>query len=295
MASDRFAGQSFDGIETYHGDYHQYPVYARDRDASSGGIEGAHKRFVSMPDVATVRSIACFGLQRLCPDAYQDVTDEMIEYYLTSVCSELEMQHSLVLSPTEFYQPFDYIEHMFSSNWGGMLLQYWPATAILEVSLKYSHVQSDTPVQQIILPPQWISMVRNKLNIMADFGTIRMSRHAGDASPLSNILGYLRGPYRPNAVEVRYRAGFESDKMPATVASWIVTLTSIRLLTDIGPILFPYSSVHVGIDATSQTTGLPGPAFLLQRIQQLREIEKRQRMAVKGHFGRNMILSFINA
>lgn len=294
MSSDTYPGD-YSGLEAYN-DLHHYPVGARDRDASTGGMEGAHKRFVPFPDVQSVRKIACFGLQRLSPEGYAEITDELIEYHLTAACSELELQHSLLLSPTECYQSVDYIEGMFTQNFCGVPLPVWPATHILDISLKYSHTMNSTPVQQVFIPPSWVALYRNKVNVIADFGAIHVTRNASDGTgPMATILGYLRGPYRPLCLEIRYRAGFEVDKMPACLAAWITTLASIRLLSEIGPILFPYSSVAVGIDSVSQTASLPGPMFLLRRIEQLNLTEKKQRNAVKAHFGRNINLVFVGA
>ena len=81
--------------------------------------------------------------------------------------------------------------------------------------------------------------------------------------------------------------------MPAVVADWIISLATIRLLGDIGPMLFPTRSTSVSISGVNQSTGLPGPDFLLQRLQLLKVKEKQQRMAIRAHFGLNIMLDFI--
>lgn len=289
---DSFTGRDFSGIMDYWPG-NQYPVGAKDWE----GQEGAMKRFVPLPTVSDLRKIALIGLKRLSPEGYAEITDEYLEHHLTSTITELEMKYNMIMSPTEFFEPFDFVEGMFQSNQMGLHLKNWPTTAVLELSFKFSHAQTANPLMKYEIPPQWVSLMSSgHVNVLADFGTIAItSRSVEGGGFFGAVLGFMHASYRPSVIECRYRAGFDNDKVPAVVADWILTLASIRVLSEIGPILFPFSSTSVTIDGVNQSTGLPGPAFLLQRIQLLQKKEVQQRSSVRSAFGRTMNISFIGS
>src|SRR5690606_28339741 len=125
------------------------------------------------------------------------------------------------------------------------------------------------------IPKPWVALRRNRVNVIAAYGAV--SVQAGDTSVataggiFSYITGFGRGAYQPAMIEVSYIAGFENDKLPASVWDLIVTLAALRFLTDIAAPLFPTNSVTVTIDAVSQSASLPGPQLLIQKIDALKE------------------------
>jgi hypothetical protein len=275
----------FSGIEDYNRS-HQYPVLARDE----FGVEGAQKRYVPFPTVESFRKIACFGLEKLAPEMYPLLTDDFLETYLTSAITELEMANAVSFTPTEFFQSFDWSDDWLS-NYSPLRLTKWPAFSVLEMKMKAAHSQTTSPIIEWTFPPQWVALRSNKVNLLADMGVIRTSYRGGDGVAYSpTIQGYTN--HRPAAIEVRYKAGFQNGMMPAVVADWIHTVASIRLLSDVTPILFPHSSSSVTIDGVTQSASLPGPQFLALRIQMLEKKQKTIQSAIKGHFGTNIIFDF---
>ena len=88
----------------------------------------------------------------------------------------------------------------------------------------------------------------------------------------------------PGGVRVQYTAGFEKDKVPKAVSELIENMAAYKLLTFVGPLIFPYNSVGISIDGTSQSVSTPGPQFLAQRIKDLEGIVQRGKDAVKGYY-----------
>lgn len=288
---DNFIGQDFSGIMSYWPG-NQYPVGAKDLE----GREGAHKRFVPLPSVQDLRDVALIGLKRLSPEGYAEITDSFLEHYLLAAMSELEMKYNMCLTPTEFFEAFDYVDGMFSANFLPMKLKWWPSTAVLYVQLKFSHAMSSNNIITYEIPPGWVALQSSgKVNVLADFGVVGVVQKTGDGAIFGGLLSFLRGPYRPASLEIRYRAGFDNDQVPAALADLVLTLASLRLLADIGPILFPYTSTSVSIDGVTQSTGLPGPSFLMQRIQLLQVKFKQVLAAVRAQYGKTIMTTFIGA
>ena len=79
----------------------------------------------------------------------------------------------------------------------------------------------------------------------------------------------------PGGVRVQYTAGFEENKVPIALIELIENMAAYKLLTFVGPLIFPYNSVGISIDGTSQSVSTPGPQFLAQRIKDLEGIIAR--------------------
>lgn len=97
----------------------------------------------------------------------------------------------------------------------------------------------------------------------------------------------------PGAVLVEYTAGFEKDKIPALFAGLIESIAAYRLLSALGPILFPYSSVSIGIDGTSQSVGTLGPGFLAQRLSELEKIINSQKEAARSYYQKRFLIDYL--
>jgi len=96
-------------------------------------------------------------------------------------------------------------------------------------------------------------------------------------------------------ISVEVLTGFPEGRVPAIVVDLVITVTSIRLLTDIIPMLFPYSSVNVSIDGVSQAASLPGPNFLINRVQALQQKRMEQEASIKASMGQNIKVGFIGS
>ena len=67
-------------------------------------------------------------------------------------------------------------------------------------------------------------------------------------------------------------------------------MAAYKLLTFVGPLIFPYNSIGISIDGTSQSVSTPGPAFLAQRIKDLEGIIEKGKGVVKSYYQRTFLL-----
>lgn len=252
------------------------------------------------PTPSDLINFALKGMPKIYPLTQEPITVSDVERYLTSAYTEIEMSLGIDLSPVEHYQSVDYVSDMFEQNWCGIKLTRFPATKIINMQLKFPHTQTVDPVLSYTIPASWIILKRNKLNISAAIGSVSVqqgggSQGQGSLGIFSWITGFARGKFQPAVVEVQYQSGFENDKMPAALADLIMTVAAIRMLSDIGPLLFPFSSTNVSIDAVSQSASLPGPQFLIGKVQALSLKRKELEAAIKSLLGRSIKMAFIGA
>ena len=281
--------------QDYIDPYHTYPI-----NSTEDGFEGAVKRFVSQPTPTDLINYALKGLPKVFPLTGERITIEDVEHYLTSALVETEMSMNMDITQTEHFQSVDYIPDMFSANWSGVKLTRFPATQILRVALKFPHTQTNDPVIQYIIPSGWLVLRSNRMNISASFGSVIVQQGGatqgyGGLGMFSFMSGYARGTYQPAVMEIQYVSGWATDKMPAVIADLILTVAAIRMLNDLGPILFPFRSTSVSIDAVSQSAQLPGPQLLLGRIQALELKRKQLESSITAHLGKTIKMSFIGA
>ncbi len=281
-------------IQTYDENYHGYPIFSEPQ-----GFEGSVKRFINAPTPMDLVNYSLKGLPKVYPLTGEPITSGDVERYLVSAYTEIEMAMGIDLSPVQHYQSFDYIADMFTQNWAGMKLDRFPATKIISVKLKFPHTQLASPLLSYAIPASWIIFRRNRVNVSAAIGAVTVTQGGTNGTAAGAIIGYFSGfgrnAYQPAAIEVVYQAGFDNDKMPAVVSDLILTVASIRMLSDLGPILFPFSSTSVSIDSVSQSAGLPGPRFMLDKVNALSLKRKELEAAIKAQFGRTIKMSFIGS
>lgn len=299
-------------VASYGAQYYGYPVLTSEDGLS---FEGALKRFKTMPTPDDVFKKAMLGLPKNLTMTNEMLTSEDCASHLESAITEIEMSTCMNLSPVDHFQSFDYIEGNFEANFSGQKLERWPATRVNRMMLKFPHTQTIAVVpgddtinlptgaphayQTYTIPKSWVSLRRNKINVVAAFGavTVQTDQTAVDNAGgiFSYITGFGRGAYQPAMIEVWYTAGFEPDKLPATVYDLIVTLACVRFLEDIFPTLVPYQSVSVTIDGVSQSANINLPSLIMKRIEFLQAQYAKKIAAINQNFGRTIKLAFIGS
>lgn len=280
--------------QDYGVQYNTYPVFSKD-----DGFEPAVKRHTPMPTPRDVYDYALMGLPKTFPLTKEPITVDMVTPFLNNAITQIEMDTGMSLSPVYYDQAFDYIDGSFEANFSGFKLQQWPATEIVSMQLKFPHVTARNPYQTYTIPPAWVSLRRNRVNVIAAFGAVSIqtdnSNVATAGGIFSYITGFARGAYQPAIVEIKYKAGWDSDKMPTTVSDLIKNKAALYFLQDIAALLFPVAGVSVGIDGVSQSASMPGPSLLVQRIQDLTTRVEKQKNAIAKVMGRTIKMSFIGA
>jgi hypothetical protein len=274
--------------------YHTYPVYSEEM-----AIEGAVKRYTSFPTPVEVFEYAMLGMPKYFPMTKQAITSDLMIPFLNSAITDIEMELGCNLSEVVHYHSDDFIDGMFSNNYMGMRLQRWPATQIVKMSLKYPHTNTQNVYQQYTIPPTWIYLRRNKVNVIAAMGSVTVSTDntalVAAGGIFQYITGFGRGSYQPGMIEIVYKAGFEHDKLPSSVADLIKTWAAARFLGDVIAPLFPSGSVDVRVDGVSQGVSYAIPQMLLKRLEHLEKKKAELKASFKGQFARSVKMTFIGA
>jgi hypothetical protein len=276
-------------IKTGQDELLSYPVWSKDYQ-----FEGAFKRFKPMPTPTEVYQYALLGLPNIFPILNEMIPLSYAEDALESAISEMEMSMGMDISPVIHYHSEDYIAGKFGSNYSGISLFRWPATKILKVSLKYPFA-GPTPYQEYVFPGSWIYLRKNKMNIIAASGSIAMTSQPGSVGS-AGLFSYFTGlgtNYAPGLMEVAYQSGFDHDNLPSALTDLIKTWAAHRFLTDVGPLLFPYSSVNVQIDAVSQSVGITLQTVIAAKIAALEAKKKELAHAVKNQYKNNISKTFL--
>ena len=167
------------------------------------------------------------------------------------------------------------------------------------MQLKFPHTQTQDTFQTYTIPPVWIALRRNRINVSASYGAVSIqansTANASAAGIFSYITGFTRGAYQPAIIEVQYEAGWSNDRLPSTVADLIKTWAAWRALQDMFAPLFPVAGTSVGIDSVSQSANIPMAQLLMQRIGFLEKKCIELKSAITGSLGRTIKMGFIGA
>lgn len=257
-----------------------YPLWAKDGE----DITGQFERYGSLPTPTDMKSRALFGIPLKSQLTGEEVTDDMIKHYVDSAISQLEHELDLYITPVTFEEKHDYKKHEFTWNYNYLKLNHPNVICIEKVELSFSNGSEqgfvDFPLEHVHLMPQ-----EGVMQLVPAFGTslsgFLLSAFSGTQFHALRAIGLNEFP---GGVRVKYQSGFEEGKVPKAVIELIENMAAYKLLTFVGPLLFPYTSVGVSIDGTSQSVGTPGPQFLAQRINDLNNIIMQQKDAIKGYY-----------
>lgn len=276
--------------------YHTYPIHSMET-----STEGAFKRFTAFPQPNDVFHYALLGLPKKLVLDNTGLEPEFARTYLESAINEIEMQMGCNLSEITHFHSEDYLDGKFTSNHTGIRLPKWPATQITMVQMKYPH--TNNPVgglyQVFTIPPNWVYLKKNKLNVVPSVGAQSiMTANPGALTAFgafANVVGIGRGPWQPGIIEVTYKAGFNSDRIPAVMADLIKTWAARRMLIDLIAVMFPNGGVSVSIDSVSQSVTYNVQQLLTNKVEMLGQKQKELAAAIKKSHGRSVVMSFIGA
>lgn len=265
-----------------------YPVWAQDGE----DITGKFDRYGNIPSPTDMKSRALFGIPLKSELTGDEVTDDMIKHYIDSAISELEHELDLYITPVTFNEKHDYRKHEFTWNYNYLKLNHPNVISIEEVELTFSN-GSDQGFVQFPLEHVHIQPQEGVMQLVPAFGTslsgFLLSAFSGTQFHALRAIGLNDFP---GGVRVQYTAGFEEDKVPAAIIELIENMAAYKLLTFVGPLIFPYNSVGISIDGVSQSVSTPGPQFLAQRIKDLEGIITKSKDIVKGYYQKRWNIDF---
>jgi hypothetical protein len=256
--------------------------------------EPGSDRYLPLPNPASMKRGPLFGLPLKSFLTGQTIDDCTIESYISQAISEIEHTLNLFITPVTFSERYDYSREMQFWSFGIIKLNNSPilnvekyeltfnngigipgSLPLVAIPLEFVHVQPQDGTIQLV-PAQGVTISGFIVSIYSGLGY-----HAFNSQAIS---------YWPGAVFVRYRAGFEKCQVPALLVALIENLAAFKLLSALGPLIFPYNSTSVGIDGTSQSVSTPGPLFLQNRLKDLQVMIASEMEAAKGYYQRRFLV-----
>lgn len=252
-------------------------------------------RYMPLPDATTMKRRSLFGIPLTSRLTGETVQDETLNDYVKQSISELEHELDLYITPTQFQERHDYNQEMQFFSFGYLKLHHSPILNVNKFQLTFNNGQQGA-VPLVDLPLEFV-------HVQPQDGTIQLVPASG-----VSISGFIASVYSglgfhafnsgsisqwPGAVLVEYTAGFPEGQVPALLAGLIESLAAYKFLSTLGPVLFPYSSIGISIDGTSQSVGTSGPAFLAQRLSELEKIVNQQKEAARGYYQKRFLIDYL--
>ncbi len=252
-------------------------------------------RYQPIPTAADMKRRSLFGIPLTSKLTGETVQDSTLDDYILQSISEIEHELDLYITPTQFQERHDYDREMQFWSFGYTRLHHAPILNVNKYQLTFNNgVPNSVPL---------VDMPLEFIHVQPQDGTIQLvpANGVGISGFVASVysgLGYHAFnsqaiSHWPGAVLVEYTAGFPAGQVPALLVGLIENLAAYKFLSTIGPLLFPYSSVSVGIDGTSQSVGTPGPAFLVQRLAELEKITQKQMETARGHYQKRFFIDYL--
>lgn len=259
-------------------------------------------RYKPAPTPTSMRQRSLFGIPLKSSFTGEAVSDEQIQGFIDEAISEVEHLLDIYITPTEFSERLDYDREMWTHSYAYLKVRHPNVIKVTSFQLRFSNEDEDNTADPanvngaiIDIPKEFIHVEPQDgiLQLVPAFGTTLsgfiVSAMSGSAFwAIANAQGAF-----PGAVRVKYLAGFEEGKIPAMIAGLIEVVAAYKLLSILGPILFPHNSVSISIDGVSQGTSTPGPAFLKQRLDELEKIRESMLDTARGYYQRKFLIDQI--
>lgn len=259
--------------------------------------ESTPNRFLPLPTPASLRATVLFGIPLRSFLTGDEVTDAALQTYIDQSISEIEHVLDLYITPVTFVERHDYSAHLQWWSWGYMKVNHGPildvskfqltfnngnigpaSFPLIDIPLEYIHTQPQEQTVQLV-PATGVTVSGFVASIYSG-----LAFHAMGSGGINNW---------PGAISITYRAGFENGKVPALLVGLIENMAAYKLLSIMGPILFPHNGVSISIDGTSQSTSTLGPAFLQNRLKDLQGMMDKQLDAAKGYYQKRFLIDYL--
>jgi len=296
-----------DGVSPYDGyDGNVYGIQpqgiARTQSQESFPYQAKHQdnetmRYLPLPDAKKLRETSLFGIPLRSSLTNQEMPDDTLNQYIQEAISQLEHDLTLYITPVTFRERHDYSRHQmfwsfgyFKTNQSPILdvskfqLTFnngltGPATPpLVDIPLEFIHIQPQEGTIQLV-PAQGVSISGLIVSVYSGMGF-----HAFNSQALSSW---------PGAILIEYRSGFKRDRVPAMLVSLIESMAAYKVLSIMGPLLFPNNSVSIGIDGTSQSSSSLGPAYFKQRLEDLEKLIEKQTDVARGYYQKRFLSDFL--
>ena len=256
-------------------------------------IEPKVTRFCPLPTAADIRARKLFGIPLTSALTNETISDETIEYYIKTAISEIEHTLDLYITPVRFREKHDYKREHFTWNYAYLKVDHPNVMSVEKLELSFSNDPDvggfvDFPLEHVHVMPQ-----EGVLQLVPAFGTslsgFLLSAFSGTQFHALRATGAMDFP---GGFRVTYTAGFPFEAVPALLVDLIESIAAIKILSVMGPVLFPNNSVSISIDGVSQGTSTYGVKQLNDRIEQLEKERERLTDEAKGYYQRRFIVDY---
>lgn len=254
-------------------------------------------RYLPLPTPKSLKETALFGIPLRSALTQQEIGEHVLSQYIQEAISQIEHDLSLYITPVLFRERQDYSRHQFFWSFGYFKTNQAPILDVqkfqltfnngltgpanpplVDIPLEFIHIQPQEGTVQLV-PAQGVTISGLIVSIYSGLGF-----HAFNNQSLSGW---------PGAILIEYRAGFETDRVPALLVSLIENIAAYKVLSIMGPVLFPHNSVSIGIDGTSQSVGTMGPQFLKQRLEDLEKQIEKQFDVARGYYQKKFFVDYL--
>lgn len=268
-------------VGAYYNEYHSYPIMVK-----NSQIESGITRFLPFPTLNDFAEVAFMGLDRVSALVNEMKSNEpLLQLHLSNAVTQLEQELETSFSEQEAEKVHSYIyEHRYYDDQVPIDLNRFPVTAIMGVEICFPHALTGSPFFSREIPPSWIVLHRNKITMSPSIGAF-LNKFAFNAYPDASPL-YMTpmGNNRPMSIKVRFRYGFDSERLPANLVKLILDVATVNMLIDYHAHITPFNSTSVSIDGVSQSASLVGPQLLIQKIEMLQKvIQQQKQLLLKAH------------
>lgn len=248
-------------------------------------------RFRPIPTVEDLKKTKLFGIPLVSSLTNETLSDEAIQFYIDTAISQIEHMLDLYISPVKFSEKHDYRRAEFTWSHAYLKVDHPNVLHVSKVELSFSNSRDNKgfvsfPLEHVHVMPQ-----EGVIQLVPAFGTslsgFLLSAFSGTQFHALRAMGVTNFP---GGYRIEYTAGFEDGKVPALIVQAIEILAAKNVLSTLGPILFPQTSVSIGIDGTHQSTGGFGPKFLNDRLDQLAKEEESVMDKLKGYYQRRWLI-----
>lgn len=260
--------------------------------SDNSDVEPAFQRFMPLPTPQIIKDDYLFGIPLRSALTNQTVSDATIERFIVQSISEIEHEHQIYISPvTVNRERQDYSWNTFFHSYGFMRLNLRPILEIIKLEVSIPGPDRENLIEW---PSNWIRCYNTD-------GTLQLTPLTGSGSVLTTMAGsgavfpvrLFSADKFPQFWACTYRSGFDVDKTPAIISELVAVSAALKLLSMLGPILFPTTGYSIGIDGLSQSVSTPGPNYLVGRIQSLMEQREKLTQAVRSFYQINLHMAVL--
>lgn len=250
------------------------------------------ERFEHLPTPSSLKDNYLFGIPLTSSLTGQTVTDKALQHYVNAAISEIEHEFDLYITPVTFKEKIDYDKEMFVKSYSFIQLKHGNVLDIEEFVLSFSNAD-DTEV--ISFPMEFVHVMPQEgvIQLVPAFGSsfsgFLLSAFSGTQFHAIRAMGFTNFP---GGIRIKYRSGFAKDKVPSIIVDLIEAMSAYKILSMMGPVLFPHNSIGISIDGVSQSTSNPGPQYLATRMGELEKQIEKAKTAVRGYYQKAFQVSY---